>query len=105
VESSVETRRREIAVLAMSAGASLMTLKLSTRWPAFSVSWQVKNGTYCYLAYLGKFFWAGAWSFLSAPGEFTELAGGGFVAIACFSNFPFWKSGNADILRRDGFGI
>jgi len=51
----------KLPLLAMSAAASLMTLYIHhqehTLSSGFPTSWKVKNGTYSYLAYLGKFFW------------------------------------------------
>jgi len=51
----------KLPLVLMSAATSAMTLYIHHREHALAaglpLSWKIKNGTYSYLAYLGKFFW------------------------------------------------
>ena len=86
-KAALKLGTEKLPLLAMSAGASVMTLYIHHREHAlasgFPVSWQVKNGTYCYLAYLGKFFWpVRLGAFYPHPENSLSCLVLGFVAIA-----------------------
>ena len=96
-KAALKLGAEKLPLLAMSAGASLMTLYIHHREHAlasgFPVSWQVKNGTYCYLAYLGKFFWPVRLGvFYPHPENSLSWLVVGFVAIALFGiSALIWK--------------
>src|SRR5258708_8084696 len=87
----------KLPLAAMSAGASVMTLYIHHREHAlasgFPISWMVKNGTYCYLAYLDKFFWpVRLGAFYPHPENSLSWLVVGFVAIALIGiSALIWK--------------
>jgi len=60
-KSALKLGVEKVPLLLMSAATSAMTLYIHHREHALAtalpLSWKIKNGTYSYLAYLGKFFW------------------------------------------------
>jgi len=97
-KAALKLGAEKLPLLAMSAGASLMTLYIHHREhelaSGFPLSWKVKNGTYCYLAYLGKFLWpVRLGAFYPHPENSLSWLVVGLVAIALIGiSVVIWKS-------------
>jgi len=96
-KAALKLGAEKLPLLAMSAGASLMTLYIHHREhelaSGFPLSWKVKNGTYCYLAYLGKFLWpVRLGAFYPHPENSLSWLVVGLVAIALIGiSVVIWK--------------
>jgi len=96
-KTALKLGAEKLPLLAMSTGASFMTLYLHHRdhtlASGFPISWKVKNGTYCYLAYLGKFFWpVRLGAFYPHPENSLSWWIVGFLAMALIgASAAIWK--------------